>query len=71
LKPEEFEDTISGLRYIDCQGNKEKFGSHTQPGPIFGIFKNIGEILQANGMTKTVEDPASKIDLSIVNTPVQ
>ena len=71
LKPEEFEDTISGLRYVDCQGNKEKFGSNTQPGPIFGTFKSIGEILKANGQTKSVDDPASKIDFSIVNTPIQ
>src|SRR5215213_2680582 len=35
LKPEEFEDTISGLRYFDCQRNKELLGSSSQPGPIF------------------------------------
>jgi NitT/TauT family transport system substrate-binding protein len=71
LKPEEFEDTISGLRYIDCQRNKEVFGSNTQPGSIFGTFTNIGKILQSNGLTKSVADPNSKIDFSIVNTPMQ
>jgi NitT/TauT family transport system substrate-binding protein len=66
LKPEEFEDTISGLRYFDCQRNKELFGG-SQPGPIFETFKNIGEILKANGITKVVDSPTSKIDTSIVN----
>jgi NitT/TauT family transport system substrate-binding protein len=71
LKPEEFEDTISGLRYFDCQRGKELFGNSTQPGPIFDTFKSIGEILQANGLTNAVDTPAAKIDLSIVNSPNQ
>lgn len=71
LQPQEFEDTISGLRYIDCQRDKEIFGSSTRPGDLFDTFKTIGEILQANGITKAVDTPASKIDLSVVNTPAQ
>ena len=67
LKPEEFEDTISGLRYFDGQRNKELFGNGPQSGPIFGTFKNIGDILQANGLTKVVDSPSSKIDTSVVN----
>lgn len=67
LKPEEFEDTISGLRYFDAQRNKELFGNASQSGAIFGTFKSIGEILQANGLTKVVDSPASKIDTSVVS----
>lgn len=71
LKPEEFEDTISGLRYFDCQRNKELFGNGSQPGPIFETFESIGEILKANGLTKVVDSPTSKIDVSIVSASKQ
>lgn len=71
LKPEEFEDTISGLKYFDDQRNKEMFGNGSQPGPLFATFKSIGEILQANGLTKTVASPSSKINSSVVNRPNQ
>lgn len=71
LKPEEFEDTISGLRYFDGERNKELFGNGSQSGPIFATFKSIGEILQANGLTKVVESPTSKIDTSVVNRSSQ
>lgn len=67
LKPEEFEDTISGLRYFDRQRNQEMFVNGSQPGPIYGTFASIGEILKANGITKAVDSPASKIVTSVVN----
>jgi NitT/TauT family transport system substrate-binding protein len=71
LTPQEFEDTISGLRYFDGQRNKELFGNGPQSGPIFRTFKNVGEILQANGLTKAVDAPASKIDTSVVSKSSQ
>jgi len=69
LKPEEFKDTISGLRYFGYSRNLELFGTPNKPGPIIETFKNIGVILKENILTKITDPPKEKIDLTIANIP--
>lgn len=69
LKPEEFSDTISGLRYFGCSRNQELFGSPSTPGPIFKAFETIGMILKENNLTKATDPAKDKIDFTIVSAP--
>ncbi|MEK6776116.1 MAG: ABC transporter substrate-binding protein [bacterium] len=69
MTPEEFKDTISGIRYFGSKQNLEYFGSENSPGKIFEIFGEIGTILKANNLTKEVEPANKKIDLSIIAAP--
>jgi len=71
LTPEEFEDTISGLRYFGYLRNKELFGTEKKHGPVFKTFKDVGAILQENDLTEEAATPSSKIEYSIVNTPMK
>ena len=70
MTPKNFEGSAAGLRYFGRQRNTELFGSASTPGAIQETFKMIGEILLANGLTRAVDTPASKIDLSVVATPI-
>lgn len=67
LKPEEFKDTISGLRYFGYKQNQDYFGNQTSPGSAFKIFDEIGAILKANALTKEVATSNKKIDLTIIS----
>lgn len=69
MKPEEFKDTISGIRYFGSKQNADYFGSANSPGKIFEIFGEIGTILKANNLTKEIAPANKKIDLSIIAAP--
>lgn len=66
LTPDEFKDTISGLRYLGHKQNQDYFGTQISPGKAFKIFDEIGSILKANNLTKTTAPSSKKIDLSVV-----
>lgn len=66
LSPEEFEKTISGLRYYGEERNLALFGTRGKPGPIFKTFRMIGNVLRANQLTSALAAPASKIDPNII-----
>ena len=66
LSAREFEDTIQGLRYLDCATNRDYFGSGPSQGPLFSIFNQINKILLDNGLTSVVISADSRIDRSVV-----
>jgi hypothetical protein len=68
LQPAEFNDTRSGLRYINYEENKKLFGTAANPGPIIGTFDLAGQILKENNLTKVLTPGKDKIDLSITAT---
>src|SRR5580704_4333866 len=65
LSPEEFKDTVSGLRYLDCDDNKRLLGSETSRGQLYQTFDSIGAILKANHLTTAVSPASSRIDPSV------
>jgi len=66
LDPAEFKDTISGLRYLDCDDNKRLLGSEAAKGKLYQTFDSIGVILKDNGLTAAVSPASSKIDPSVI-----
>jgi len=71
LSPEEFEETISGLRYFDYERNQQLFGSTQSKGSIFKTFELVGLILKENKLTKATASADEKIDLTIVGSPLR
>jgi len=66
--PKEFEDAVSGLRYLDSSHNTQLFGTPQKPGPIHQKFSDIGAILKENGLTSALDQPQAKIDTSVVQS---
>ena len=65
LSPEEFNDTCSGLRYINYDENTKRFGNQTEPTYILQTFNMVGQILKENGLTKTIASGKDRVDFSI------
>lgn len=68
LSPSEFNGTISGLRYLDCDDNKRRLGSEAAKGEFYKTFDSIGAILKDNQLTVALSPASSRIDPSIQET---
>lgn len=71
LPPEEFKETIAGLRYFSYERSQQLFGTPESKGPIFETFETVGIILKENNLTKATASAEEKIDLTIVKTPIK
>ncbi len=67
LDAKEFNETRSGLRYINNKANRRLFGAEAKPTPIVETFEAVGKILKENGLTKALATGGKKIDLSIAS----
>lgn len=71
LSPEEFNDTRSGLRYINYDENIKRFSNQSEPTYILQTFNMVGQILKENGLTKAVATGKDKVDFSIAIIELQ
>jgi len=71
MSPQEFNETRSGLRYIDVAENRKLFGTKTNRGTIFTTFDLAGEILSENRLTKATAPSSLKVETSVVSPPAK